>query len=56
MDDPTLGVKKKFKEYQVKTDDLLEDIGNVLTDFEKKKDPQLLYEGIKELVKKFSDV
>lgn len=55
MDGATLGVKKKFKEYRVKTDNLLHEIENNLTDFEKNKDPPQLYEKTKEAIKRFSD-
>jgi hypothetical protein len=54
MDGSTLDVKKKFEEYRIKTDNLIEEIGNGLTDFEKTKNPQLLYERIKESVKRFA--
>ena len=56
MDGSTLGVMKKFKEYRVKTDNLLQEIENTLTDFEKNKDPQELYEKTKEAIKRFSCV
>lgn len=56
MDGSTLGVMKKFKEYRVKTDNLLQEIENTLTDFEKDKDPQQLYERTKEAIKRFSDI
>jgi len=55
MDGSTLGVKKKFKEYRTKTDDLLSEIETTLTDFEKNKDPQQLYERTKEAIKRFSN-
>ena len=55
MDGSTLGVKKKFKEYRTKTDDLLREIETTLTDFEKNKDPQQLYERTKEAIKRFSN-
>jgi hypothetical protein len=54
MDGSTLGEKKRFKAYRVKTDNLLQEIGNTLTDFEKNKDPQELYELTKEAIKRFS--
>ncbi|MDE1826736.1 MAG: hypothetical protein KGH83_04015 [Thaumarchaeota archaeon] len=46
---------KKFKEYRVNTDNLLHELENSLTDFEKNKDPQQLYERTKEAIKRFSD-
>ena len=55
MDGSTLGVKKKFKEYRIKTDDLLHEIETTLTDFEQNKDPQQLYERTKEAIKRFSN-
>ena len=55
MDGSTLGVMKKFKEYRVNTDNLLHELENSLTDFEKNKDPQQLYERTKEAIKRFSD-
>ena len=55
MDGSTLGVMKKFKEYRAKTDDLLQEIETTLTDFEKNKDPQQLYERTKEAIKRFSN-
>ena len=55
MDGSTLGVKKKFKEYRLKTDSLLHEIENILVDFEKNKDSHQLYERTKEAVRKFSD-
>lgn len=56
MDGSTLGVKKQFKEYRIKTDNLLHEIQNSLIDFEKNKDPQQLYERTKESIKRFSDI
>lgn len=55
MDGSTLGIMKKFKEYRVQTDNLLQEIQNTLTDFEKNKDPQQLYERTKETIKRFSN-
>ncbi len=55
MDGSTLGVKKKFKEYRVKTEGLLQEIESNLSSFEKDKDPQKLYEKTKEAVKRFSN-
>lgn len=56
MDSDTLGIKKKFDECRVKTDNLLHEIENTLTDFEKNKDPQQLYERTKEAIKRFSTI
>jgi len=53
MDGATLGEKKRFKEYRIKTDNLLQEIETSLTDFEKNKDPQQLYERTKEAIKRF---
>lgn len=55
MDGSTLGVMKKFKEYQIKTEELTKEIESILTDFEKNKDTQELYERTKEAVKQFSN-
>lgn len=55
MDGSTLGVMKKFKEYKIKTEDLLQELESNLSDFEKDKDPQKLYEKTKETVKRFSN-
>jgi len=55
MDGSTLGVKKKFKEYRTRTDNLLQEIENSLTDFEANKDPQQLYERTKQAIKRFCD-
>jgi len=55
MDGSTLGVKKKFKEYRVKTDNFTHKIEQILINFEKDKDSQKLYEGIKESVERFTN-
>lgn len=55
MDGQGLGVMKIFKEYRTKTEQFMQEIENTLTDFEKNKDPQELYERTKEAIKRFSD-
>jgi len=39
MDGATLGEKKRFKAYRIKTEGLIQEIANSLADFEKNKDP-----------------
>ncbi|MDE1830410.1 MAG: hypothetical protein KGI25_08815 [Thaumarchaeota archaeon] len=56
MDGPTLGVMKKFKEYRTKTEQFMQEMENTLTDFEKNKDPQKLYERTRDAIKRFSDI
>jgi len=53
MDGSTLGVKKKFKEYRIKTENFIQEIENALYNFEKNKDPQQLRDEIKEMIKRF---
>lgn len=55
MEGPTFGMKKRLKECQARTENLLHDIEDSLNDFEKTKDPQQLYEKTKQAIKRFSD-
>ena len=55
MDGSTLGALKKFKEYRIKTEDLIYKLESNLVDFEKTKDPQKLYEGTKDAIQRFME-
>ena len=50
MDGSTLQVKKKFKEYRVKTENFMLEIENTLHDFEKNGNSQQLCDRIKEKI------
>lgn len=54
MDGSTLGVKKKFKEYRIKTESAISEIESTLNEFEKNGDSQQLYDRVKETIKKFT--
>lgn len=53
MDGSTLGVKKKFKEYQVQTQNFINELETILKDFESKGDVKEFSEKVKESIKKF---
>lgn len=54
MDGQESGVVKKYREYKTKTEQFMQEMENTLTDFEKNKDPQKLYERTRDAIRRFS--
>ena len=55
MDGTPQSMMKKFKEYRIKTEDLIQRLESSMEEFEKTKDPQKLYEGTRDAMRKFAD-